>query len=483
MEETGVICYPIESKTPIQQDLEQVLLTRFKNGIRIDSKIELTKLRRLFYELNHYNLDLTDTEIINALSSTYIICNNRAYHPHHLVNVDQREQLIKRIVEKLKMPNSCAYYDVLFDEMHEMLLDTHISSQSLLKAYIEYEFNGQFLTTDKCIYNGKTPENIESALIQYLQTQTTSVSLLQIESSLPFASPNELNNIIASNHKILKNNDDRYFLIDTIDITEDELQHLLSYIRTYIELKGYITPKELYYALCTEFPTIHDRNNDIGYIGWRSYLYAKFNREFHFTGSTISKVGSQINSRQIYLSFVTQHPTYSMDDLISLRTDLGTRIDYSIIFEHSVRVSENKFVPKNEVEFDIDKIDSTICYLKTDRYLFLCDIKDYSIFPYCGYPWNGFILEQYVDIYSRKYKLIHRNYNKKRYTGIIVDTGSKVKFDDAIVEIVAYSNIELTDIAVIDYLTKHGLITKRRLDNIELILYKANNLRRRKGDE
>ena len=84
------------------------------------------------------------------------------------------------------------------------------------------------------------------------------------------------------------------------------------------------------------------------------------------------------------------------------------------------------------------------------------------------------MLEQYVAFFSKKFRLLHGNFNKNCTVGAIVRKNSKFDtFDDLVIEILANSNIALQKKEGLDYLAAKGYIARRSYTNIDALIIDA----------
>ncbi len=133
-----------------------------------------------------------------------------------------------------------------------------------------------------------------------------------------------------------------------------------------------------------------------------------------------------------------------------------------------VRVSKDLFVSEHLVNFDVEKIDEVISIYCKDNFIPLQGIKDFSLFPYAGYPWNSYLLESYLRKYSKAFKYDVRSANSSNIGVIVRRTFLYKDYDDILAHALSVSPISLDDIEEVrNYLFENGYIGRRNLEKHE----------------
>ena len=181
-----------------------------------------------------------------------------------------------------------------------------------------------------------------------------------------------------------------------------------------------------------------------------------------------------------FIDFARGRESFTLDEVQEVADGFGTPIiNFEALATHNVRVSENKFVNKDYISFDIDAIDDEIGRFCKEDFISITDVNTFTSFPECAYNWNLFLLESYLFSYSKQFKLFHNRFNKTSVSGAIVSINFKSDdYCDIIAKALAKSNIKLEkQNEVLDYLFQNGYIARRKLDNLEKIINKAKLLK------
>ena len=146
------------------------------------------------------------------------------------------------------------------------------------------------------------------------------------------------------------------------------------------------------------------------------------------------------------------------------------------------RVSEEEFVATGAVRWDIPHVDAAIALQCPGKYVSMKGIQYFDAFPYVGYSWNSYLLEQYVATVSKDFLLMHSSYAKNNTSGVIVRWNAGFgSFDEVLADILANAPVDLEKDLCLGYLADAGYITRRKLSNISEIITRAKMLRSQKG--
>lgn len=85
------------------------------------------------------------------------------------------------------------------------------------------------------------------------------------------------------------------------------------------------------------------------------------------------------------------------------------------VHRNCARVSETEFVETGAVRWDIPRVDAAIALHCPGKYVSLKNIQYFDAFPYVGYSWNSYLLEQYVATVSKNFTLMHSSIPSGQY--------------------------------------------------------------------
>ena len=287
---------------------------------------------------------------------------------------------------------------------------------------------------------------------------------------------------MASNKEFISNGHNVYFHIKIADIDDKDLRLISNIIENAITEKDFISGGELYSAIEKKDPIIIEKNPELSVIGLRDAIKYHLEKEFSFNGNIISKRGEQLSMYEVFADFSRNHFSFTLDELTVLKQELGTNIYFEAVYNNSLRISGNDFVSKDRAVFDVEVTDKAIEAFCFGDYISLSDITSFSSFPDAGFAWNTYLLESYAAAYSKKFCLMHGQYNATNCVGAIVKRASGiVDYESILIDVIANSNMELKKDKALNLLCERGYIARRSYSNIEKLLIKAKEKRNRKG--
>ena len=200
--------------------------------------------------------------------------------------------------------------------------------------------------------------------------------------------------------------------------------------------------------------------------------------DYSFKGKVISSKDEKIDMKKVFADFCKNSGYFSLYDLNQIKEDLGTPIYFDSVYENSLRISKEQFVPKDSVNFPVSKIDEVLEQFCTGDYLPLKEVSMFGSFPFIDYPWNTFLLEHYVCKYSAKFKLLSAGHNATKAVGAIVKKENNFEeFIQVLSDSLANSDYELNDKNAFDFFVESGYLARKRYANIDTVLLNAKKIR------
>lgn len=185
--------------------------------------------------------------------------------------------------------------------------------------------------------------------------------------------------------------------------------------------------------------------------------------------------------RDVYQLYAKHHAEFTADDIYNLSKELDATIYFDALAEVSVRVSNDLFVSKKQISFDVDAIDKVIGSFMAKDYIRIREIDSFLVFPNVGYEWNEYLLESFVASYSRKFALLSNGHSLNNVAGAIVKKDGKInEFVDVCAAALADSGISLKKTEALNYLADVNLITRRSYRDLDSAIRKATQIRGRK---
>lgn len=465
--------------------IEEVLRQYFQKGFRMDSPLEIRKLKKYYTATHDRELTDPDDDVREKIRRLCIIYSGKAFLSDVMLSEELKDELLNYIETAFADGKAAIYYQALFDAFSDAFLDYHIHNADMLKSYLAFIGNGRFFINRNFI--SKTPDVSMDPLSEvrsFLQNQGRPATYNELFKALPHLSQSKIKSILAGNVEFVNNGRGEYFHESIVCLSNAELDGIFEIIQRTIDEKDFIAGNELYAAIRAKYPYIIDENPALSAYGFRDAMKAKSGGKFSFKGNIISRSGQELRMADVFANYAKRHDTFTLSELQSLADNLATPIYFESIYENSLRISRDQFVAKNAASFSVEAMDEVLDRICPGKYIPLPEATNFGAFPYAGFPWNIFLLEHYVASYSQKYMLLHSGFNGTECAGAIVRRSANiVRFDDLIVDLLANNQIEMAPVPALQFLSDKGYLARRRYSEIESLIIKANAQRQRKDTD
>lgn len=462
-------------------EYEAVLQSRFSNGFRLGSPIDLRKFRKFYSAIHGRELEDSDDVIEKTIRRMSIVDDNIAYLPQLMVSPEVKEKIIAFIEDNFSHGKTSVYYQAILTEFSSEFLDCHIYSTDMLRLYLTSVNKGRFYMNRSCITTDPVAiVNPADDVRKFLIDASRPVSYDEMYASLPHLPKEKIISIIRSDPEFIYNTDKCYFHQSCLHLSDEELEDIADLIAVLIGEHEFISGNELYKAVKAKYPYVIENNPEISVYGFRDALKFRLGNRFSFNGNIISRSGLALTMQDVFADFCKSHESFTLDELSVFADEIGTRVYFDVVYSNSLRVSQTQFVSKDKAAFQIEETDVVIDHLCPGDYIGVrkIDSDSFSMFPESGFPWNEYLLQHYVFDYSKKYKLIHNGLNASSCDGAIVKKNAGIEtFDDLVILALANSDINLNKDSALQYLCDEGYLARRRYSSIEHALIKANALR------
>ena len=474
-----------QENDPVLIRYKELLDKYFQKGFRMESSLDMKKLRRFYQE--QYGAELSDEDdlVCQGISSVTILHDGKAYLPDSMLSQEKKEKLLQYIEDRFSSGCDAIYYGALFTEFEEAFQGERIYTPEMLKTYLSYINKGNYVLQRSYLAKDYTVQmNPEDDIREYLKEAAGPVEVERLAAELSYIPEQKIKFALSTNNDFIWNATGEYFYEDCVHFSNSELEWISQFILDGIEERDFVTGNELVEAVEAHFPDIREMYQWITPVGMRNVIGYKLNDRFSFNGNIISKYGEDLSMAEVYAKYCRKHSRFTLDELNVLKQELGSTIYFDEIYANSLRISQNEFVSQDMAQFDVEATDEAIGRICTGQYMSLQEIRDFGTFPYAGYPWNEYLLEHFVANYSQKFMLLHIGFSANVCAGAIVKQASSFKdFNDLLVDILANSNIVLDEDSALEYLRQQGYIARRRYSDIGRIVTEAKVVRSKKGQD
>lgn len=461
-----------------------ILEKYFSRGFRLASKIETKKFKRRYEEQTGTSCNLDDDQIEQRVKNCGIENNNRVYIPEIMLSNELKNKLLSYIDERFDMGVQAIYFKALFDKFSDDFLDYTMYNEDMLRAYLAYFVSDEYIIGNQYL-SKKQLESMTAVdeIRSYLKENGFPIKISELSKNLSHIPESKIRTILGSNLEFIRNSKGEYFHADSLVLNDKELQDISDLIRNEIELNDFISGNELYNQIRNKYPNILEKNEAFSMIGWRDALKYKLKDKFAFMGNIISAKDQQLSMGNVFYNFAKKRQEFTLKELVQFTKNVGADnvIYFDSLYKNAVRINENDFVNKDYVSFQTKETDEILEKFCPGDYVSLAKISNFGIFPNASYPWNKYLLENYLSFHSQQFFLLHSGYNKNYVVGAMVRKNSSIKdYDELMVRIIADSSVSLVKEDALNYLANEGYIARRSYNKIEQVLIKARTLRNRK---
>lgn len=459
-----------------------ILVEHFPKGYRLESALDMKRLRRYYEELTGRALELDQVQIETAIRDCGIVYDGRLFMPQTMLSEEMKEQILSFIDRCFEEGRSAVYYEAIFREFSEELLDHNIYNAEMLKAYLAHYISDMYYVGRSYLATEVRAEvDPIDEVRQCLKQYDVPVQVEELCDSLSHIAEDRVRFILGSNGEFVRNSKGEYFHADSLDLTEEELENIAAIIDSAIEEHEFISGNELYNAIQIKYPYTFEKNAAFSVIGWRDALKYKFADRFSFVGNIISRAGTSLSMSDVFAEYGKGRQRFSLDELEQFADSIGTTIYFDSLYTSAARINHQWFVSKKSASFSVLETDAVLDRFCDGNYMPISAVTEFAVFPDASFPWTEYLLEQYVAFFSEKFYLLHGNYNKNCAVGAIVrKTCHFDSFDELVTDILAHSDIPLRKKEVLDYLAENGYIARRSYTNIEALMITARAMRNQK---
>ena len=459
-----------------------ILVEHFPKGYRLESALDMKRLRRYYEELTGRALELDQVQVETAIRDCGIVYGGRLYMPQTMLSEEMKEQILSFVDRCFEEGRSAVYYEAIFREFSEELLDHNIYNAEMLKAYLAHYVSDMYYVGRSYLATEVRAEvDPIDEVRQCLKQYDVPVQVEELCDSLSHIAEDRVRFILGSNGEFVRNSKGEYFHADSLDLTEEELENIAAIIDSANEEHEFISGNELYNAIQIKYPYTFEKNAAFSVIGWRDALKYKFGDRFSFVGNIISKAGTSLSMSDVFAEYGKGRQRFSLDELEQFADSIGTTIYFDALYTNAARISHQWFVTKESLRFSVLETDAVLDRFCDGNYIPISAVTEFAVLPDASFPWTEYLLEQYVAFYSENFYLMHGNYNKNCAVGAIVrKTRHFETFDELVTDILAHSDIPLRKKEGLDYLAANGYIARRSYTNIEALIINARATRNQK---
>lgn len=453
---------------------ETLKLSRFEYGFK-DDGVEIYRFRASYEEVNSMECPLDDDILLDSIRKMGFEFDGKIY----LITDDSMKVIVDQINDYKNQGVNIVYYESLYDLKSYEYFDAKIVSADMLKAVIKdlmpqlrYKNNYFALPSER----QTELELIKNDIIRVWGGKTLQ-TFDELSLKLPLIPMDKIKFTLAQQSAFVWNSAETYMQAEWFEADEEEVVYLVDYIDRQCEENEGVSLDEI------PFERLIEENPEISETALYTCFCKLVENRFDRNARMLTRKGASKDTYTTIIEFCRKHDKCTYDCLEYIAKQVAGTIKRPDIVEAAnavmVRVDKNDFIADRFIQFDTDRIDEALDYVVTDDFIGMREITTFSMFPFCGYGWNLYLLESYCRRFSKKYKYETRRANSSN-SGAIVIKSCSLNYHDIMTQAVARSGRELQQNEVFDFLTEAGYMERKKYSDIDSLINEAAQLRERR---
>lgn len=460
----------------------RVLMARYQSGLQFDS-IDFDNFRDTYQDMFNDALTFSDEELELRLKYCGIIYQDRLFPADGIIDPETGKKLFAYIDNSISSGKKVLYYKAIYSDLSDLFAYCFsLTGPDMLRLYVEYAaesgkyyFFNDFLSVDKYV---KVDHSAE--IRDYYLSEGKPLPFDDVYARLSHIPSDVIFKETQVNPDFLRNEKGVYFHYDIFECSEAEANQISEYLSTEINENGYAIWSKVFETIKDQMPIFLENNLYLSSLGVRNAIGRKLSDRFNFESEVISNIGENLNMSDVYSLYGKHHAPFSSDDVYNFSKELGVQIYFSALAETTVRISQDSFIPKSSIEFDVEAVDRALDTYLSGSYILIKDVDSFLLFPNVGYEWNIYLLESFLRSFSKRYVLLNNGSSLGNVAGAIVKRDGEIKeFVDVCANALASSHIELKTDLALNYLAELNLLTRRSYRELDVALNKARQIRNR----
>lgn len=463
---------PEVPKIPENDGIIKVMKSHYEYGFRYNSIIEIMKFRQFAQEMG-VKIPESDEQLKSSIIASGTIIDDRVF----CKSEDFGDEL-KDIVDGI-FADGCSviYYESLLEIQSEWMDRHKITSESILKEYLQKHISNCSFTKNFLVKGPKQTEKkaVEEEIIRVWGKQQTQ-KLIYLKEKLPYIPFNNIFRTISGNDLFVLSGEGEYLYIELFRLSEKECEDIIEYIENVCSENGFVSLADI------PIDSVMEDNYELSATTVLNSICKRLlSKHYYINGKILTRDNPELGIVSLLKEYIRgrDEVTYNevSDKVIEFTGNTDRDRTLKVLYDNMIRVDEHHFVSERFISFDVEEIDSVISQFIRDRFISLRDVTSFALFPVCGKSWNHFLLESYLYRYSKKYTLRVIHFNDKN-VGIITEKLNNNTYDQLLEMELARTNIALTEEICGKYLFDTGYLTKNKYIKLPEIIAEAKKMRK-----
>ena len=460
-----------QEKIVCPQQLKDLLLEKFSYGLRVDSFIDMSRLRGYAEEMG-ISITESEEELKAQIIDAGILSESKVYFFTHKLY----EDLVQMAEELFGVGHQVIYYEKLFEKNSDWLIEQNILSEVLLKDIYVKELQGFFVGRNFLLNSTERINEFDAVESELKRVWGDNAihSYQELYDLLPYIPQDKIRQILSRSDQFVWSSLEHFAWIDRVIISDYEKQTIADYVNEKCDSVGFTTISDV------PLGQIVEENYELSINAIYDAIYTIVLKDrFILKGRILTTDQSNTDIWELARGYCLGKDECLFTDLYNYVQSVNgiayRPVAYKAAYDQMVRVAENRFVADKFVLFDVKRIDELLSTFVKGEFIAVKGVASFALFPDCNYAWNHYILESFCYRFSEKFRLKLQNFNEKN-VGLIVRKESELSYNDILARTAAEAGIALTIEQVGDYLYNNGYTTKSRMSLLNEVIERARHI-------
>ena len=451
--------------------ISETLSERFSNGFRLDSPIELTRLRSFVADSDSAVLEIDDNAFKHHIMACGMFFDGKVY----AISAQTKEHMAKIVDEYFNQGAHVIFYAEFFAKHEDWLFSAGVVSEDIMINLLREIFPHLYFSLT-FFGNIKAPAYVVlTNEIVRVWSNDVLLSYAQLAERLPYIPLERIKYALGQNSSFIRNSVGTFSHVSKIHISDEERETILSWVADECAKHGYVSIASL------PIESVAERNHDLTIVAIHNAVFQRCLADnFDKNGKIVTRKGEPLNALAIMTDYCRTVERCTLQELLDYESELIGEEHRWISMEAAnstlVRIDKDIYVSGNFVNFDVEIIDNAIRQFIAHDYLPIKSFTTFSSFPECGQAWNLFLLESYCRRFSRVFRFDAPSINS-RNVGVVIHKDCNLTYIEIMSDAVANAKIDLAAAVVGQFLFDSGYIGKRTTGKAIDIINKAKATR------
>lgn len=457
--------------------LNEVLHEYFPDGF-IPDCLGLDEFRDAYSDKYNETLDFEDDYIFEQLKTIGLLIDGRIVPQVNKNKSSLIQEILDDIKSTLEAGAGYIYINCLLERWQNELADQiGVFSEKALRDYLIAQNDTEIVITNYVIKFPGTTETVWNLVDKFMSRQPSPLSLEQIHNEMWYIPKESIKRMLINNKAVASFGNGFSFYSPNFPVSSNELQKIKYYMHRELNMKGYLVADDIKKIIMDKVPSVELNTGNLSAVAYRNVLAYLLRNDFEFNSAIITEIGINLDVKQVYSDFCTEHPHFTFDELKQLSNDLHVVIYWNTILGKAVRLNPNEFISRELIHFDIEKTDLILDKLCSKDYTPIKDVDLFIHFPYVGHPWNIFLLECYL-LQSKVFQLLHMSYSEHKVCGVIVRKNSIYKtYEQVVIDMLANDKTWNSASEALNIVVSKGYQARRKWTGFDRVAKEAKLMR------